>query len=108
MIMMISLLDTFYGYLEEHTWVGRQIHKFFLYRDSHPAISMLFLPLDFIAITVFYVTPVVFAFLLGCFLAWPVKWLGGDDVTVAVFGLAELGLIYYFIKRWIKKKRNIE
>ena len=104
----MELLNIFYEYLEEHSWIGRQIHKFFLYRDSHPLFSFCLLPLDFIAITVFYVTPVVIAFLLGCYLAGPVKWLGGDDATVAVFGLAELGLIYFFIKRWIKKRRNKE
>ena len=104
----MKILDNIFLTIEKNTWtwIGRQLHKITLYRDSHPAVSLLFLPLDIIFLTIVFVLPTLLVFVLAGLISWPIRWFGGSEVEVLLFGLTVIGVAAIFITRHINQKRQ--
>ena len=102
----MSILETILDYLVEHTWTGRQFGKFVDYREKHPIISLLCLPLDYAFLSIIFVGAALLVVMLAGLIAYPVRWLGGDDIEVLLFGLGIIGVGFFFIRRSIIQRRQ--
>ena len=102
----MSILDAILDYLVKRTWAGRQFKKFYDYREKHFLFSLFCLPIDIVILTIMLVIPAIIVLILASWIGYPVKWFGGDDAEVLIFGLVIIGAGSVLVKRRIIQKRQ--